>query len=75
MESHRIIQFVEYGVIEPEGSSPEQWCFSAYHLNRIQRACRLQRDLQVNLEALGLVLDLIEEVQTLRRKMLHFNKS
>lgn len=69
VETKVIVEFVEYGVVEPKGHLPKEWHFSSYDLNRIRCARRLQDDLHVNLEALGLVLDLIEELHELRDKM------
>lgn len=65
-----IVEFVEYGIIEPnKGKKPENWQFTAYSLKRTRIATRLQRDLQINLAGLGLAMDLLEEVQALRRKI------
>ena len=62
-----IIELVEYGVLTPEGSAPGQWRFPGTDLVRIKRALRLQRDFDLNLSGLALTLDLLEEVQHLRR--------
>lgn len=65
-----VVEMVEYGVIEPSrGKKPDSWQFSAYTLKRTRVATRLQRDLRINLEGLGLALDLLEEVQDLRRRV------
>jgi chaperone modulatory protein CbpM len=67
-----VVEMIEYGVIEPsKGNKPATWQFSAYALKRTRVATRLQRDLRINLEGLGLALDLLEEVQELRRRV-HF---
>lgn len=64
-----IISLVEEGILEPRGSAPDQWRFAAQHLRRAARALRLQRDLEINLAAVGLVLDLLEEVEQLRAEL------
>ena len=40
--------------------------FSAIELRRARTAMRLQRDLGVNLAGIALILDLLDEVDTLR---------
>lgn len=60
---------VEEGLLEPFGPAPERWSFSAAELGRIRTALRLQEDLGVNLAGAGLALDLLEEVQRLRRRV------
>ncbi len=64
-----IVSLVEEGILEPRGRRPEQWRFAAANLHRAARALRLQRDLEINLEAIGLVLDLLEEVEQLRAEL------
>ena len=64
-----IIVLVEEGLLEPEGSSTPDWRFDARALKRLQKTIHLQRDLQVNLAGAALVLDLLDEVEELRRKL------
>lgn len=66
-----IIKLVDYGIIAPVEERPEarQWQFDVAALNRLQRAIRLQRDLKLNLPGLALSLDLLDEVNTMRRDM------
>ncbi|MDT8398964.1 MAG: chaperone modulator CbpM [Pseudomonadales bacterium] len=61
-----IVQCVDYGIAEVEGETREQWKFSTLALVRIQRAYRLQRDLDINFTGLGVVLDLLDDVEALR---------
>lgn len=64
-----IVEMVEYGIIEPMGESQQQWLFAEPALVRTKTALRLQKDLQINLSGLALVLDLLEEVDELRDKV------
>ena len=65
-----IIEMVEYGIVEPmRGRNAKSWQFSAQALKRSRIAIHLQRDLHVNLEGLGVALNLLEEVQQLRRRV------
>lgn len=62
-----VIEWVQAGVIEPRGEA--RWRFPARELRRIRRAGRLQRDLELESQALPVVLDLLEEVERLRREV------
>jgi chaperone modulatory protein CbpM len=62
-----VIEMVEQGVVDPLGSSPREWRFPGPSVRRVQIALRLQHDLRVNLSGAALVLDLLEELETLRR--------
>jgi chaperone modulatory protein CbpM len=63
--SETIVEMVEYGILEPRGDSPPQWCFQAASLRRVATAQRLQRDLGVNLAGVALALDLLERIEWL----------
>ena len=60
-----VVQCVECGVAEVQGSQL-QWRFDPGARQRLQRAWRLHRDLELQISALPLVMDLLEEVETLR---------
>lgn len=45
-----------------------QWVFSGAAVTRIQMALRLQRDLHVNLAGVALALDLLDEIERLKRR-------
>ncbi len=62
-----IVSLVSVGVIVPRGPAPESWVFSDLELLQLQRAWRLHRDLAVALDSMPLVLDLLDEVERLRR--------
>lgn len=64
-----VIELVEYGVIEPEGSTPPEWRFSGRTVSRSLRARRLERDLGLNLQGVALSLDLLEELESLRQEV------
>lgn len=61
-----IIEIVEYGIVEPTGSTPPQWRFNALQLSRLRRANRLRRELELDWQAVALVLDLLGEVEQLK---------
>ena len=65
-----VIELVEIGVVEPRaGRWPGDWRFPPHALVRVRRAVRLHRDLAVEPAGAALVLDLMEEVAELRRRL------
>jgi len=63
----RIIEWVEEGVVEPQD---RQWRrIPASQMRRIRVALRLQHDFELETPALPLVLDLLDEVEALRRQL------
>lgn len=69
LPAQEIFEYVEYGVIEPLGTEQSQWRFETLCLKRVQSAKRLQRDLGINTAGVALALDLLEEVEALRRRI------
>ena len=61
-----IQHLIEYDIVSPEGNEPGEWEFTIVHLQRVKTTIRLQRDLDVNLAGVALVLDLLEELNQLR---------
>jgi chaperone modulatory protein CbpM len=62
-----VIEIVAEGIVAPVGNDQAQWRFSGIALGRVQRVIRLQQDFGVNLPGAALALDLLEEVERLRR--------
>lgn len=71
-----VIKLVSYGIITPVEEVPEarRWQFDVEALNRLQKAMRLQRDLKLNLPGLAVSLDLLDEVQDMRREVARLNQ-
>ena len=63
-----VIAMIREGIVEPEGKAPDSWRLNAVAVTRIRTAVRLQRDLGVNLPGAALALELLDELQTLRRR-------
>jgi len=70
-----VIKLVNYGIITPVEDAPEagQWQFDVAALSRLRKAMRLQRDLKINLPGLAMSLDLLDEVQEMRREVARLN--
>jgi len=67
VHAEMIHEMVEEGIITPEGPSSREWFFTGIAIKRVQTAIRLQRDLRVNLPGCALALDLLDELEELRR--------
>ncbi|SFM67936.1 chaperone modulator CbpM [Marinobacter zhejiangensis] len=69
-----VIKLVNYGVISPvEEGEVREWCFDLPALARLRKAQRLQRDLDLNVPGLAMSLDLLDDVQSLRREVERLN--
>jgi len=64
-----LIRLVEESIIEPDGAEMPSWRFSGASLARVRAAFNLERDLGVNLAGIALALDLMEELERLRRQL------
>ncbi|WP_456373398.1 chaperone modulator CbpM [Thiolapillus sp.] len=64
-----VVSLVEEGILEPDGSDIRHWQFSAPALRRARTTRHLQQDLGVNLAGAALVLDLLDEIEDLRRRL------
>lgn len=66
-----VIKLVSYGIIAPVEPTVEvrQWLFDLAALARLHKARRLQRDLKMNLPGLAMSLELLDEVQDMRREV------
>jgi chaperone modulatory protein CbpM len=69
IEEEHIHAWVSEGVLEPQGRSYTEWRFSGQSLRRAKTASRLVRDLELNTPGVALALDLLEEIEGLRRQL------
>ncbi|MGW8161043.1 MAG: chaperone modulator CbpM [Desulfobulbales bacterium] len=68
ISAEMVHDMIDEGLISPKGSGPRHWRFNTCQVRRIQITLRLQRDLRINLPGCALVLDLLEELDELRRQ-------
>jgi len=64
-----IVELVEEGVLSVATVEAERWRFTGTALRRARTALRLQRDLEINLPGVALALELMEELDALRREL------
>jgi chaperone modulatory protein CbpM len=69
-----IRELIAFEIIQTAQEAAEQRLFNMLELQRIKRAIRLQRDLEVNFAGIAVILDLLDELEELRRKSQLFEK-
>jgi chaperone modulatory protein CbpM len=68
VDARHIVEFVEEGVLNVIEVRSE-WHFTGAALRRARLAVRLERDLELNLAGVALAVELIEELEQLRRQL------
>jgi chaperone modulatory protein CbpM len=69
VEERHIVEFVEEGVLNVIEIDTTEWHFTGAALRRARLALRLERDLEINLAGVALALELMDELQRLRREL------
>lgn len=69
ISAEQVLALVEEGVIEPAGDEPGRWRFQGVSIRRVRCACRLSRDLGINLAGAALAVELLEEIEQLRARL------
>jgi chaperone modulatory protein CbpM len=68
VDERHIVEFVEEGVLNVVEVRRE-WHFTGDALRRARLAVRLERDLELNMAGVALAVELIEEIEQLRRQL------
>jgi len=64
-----IIELVEYNIIFPiKGNDPQEWQFNVTAIRIVNKAARLHSDLEIDWADIGLVLNLLDEIEQLRNE-------
>ncbi|MCY1273791.1 Chaperone modulatory protein CbpM [compost metagenome] len=63
-----LIEIVAHGIVEPRGARPEAWRFDQDALHLLRRAARLRRELDLDWHGVAVALDLLGELEQLRRE-------
>lgn len=69
INTDNIIQMINLGILNPDGNNPNSWHFDTEQLIRLKRALRLQHDLELDLSAVALALQLLDELEDLRDRV------
>jgi len=68
LPSRTIIEIVDHGIIDPEGSGPDTWLFNTQMISVTKKACRLHDDLEIDWSGIALAISLLEELEQLRHE-------
>ncbi len=68
-DTARVVALVEEGVLEPAGGDARDWTFNGPALKRARTALRLLDDLELGISGTALVLDLLDEIESLRSQL------
>jgi chaperone modulatory protein CbpM len=68
-DHEQLIALVDEGVLQPSGDGPQAWRFDGSALPRARAALRLCRDLELSAAGTALVLDLLDEIDSLRARL------
>jgi chaperone modulatory protein CbpM len=64
-----IRELVEAGALNPINTTEKTWAFSAECVVTARKAARLRDDLELDIDALALVLDFLERICTLEEEL------
>jgi len=64
-----VVELVDEGVLEPIDHEQSHWQFTGPSLLRARTAMRMQQDLHINLAGVALALDLMEEIEAVRKRL------
>lgn len=67
LHPHFVRHLTDLGLIEPTGRSGD--LFPPEAISRVQKIVRLRQDLGINFNGIGVVLDLLEELEILRARL------
>ena len=70
-----VTTWVIEGVLDPIGQTPQEWQFGGTSLRRARLALHLSRDLEINAAGLALALDLLDEIEELRTRLVRSGSS
>lgn len=69
IEPDVVIEIVEYGIAQPvKGETTADWVFDTTTVHWIKKAVRLKQDLEIDWVAVALVIDLMQQKETLLRE-------
>ncbi len=67
ISSDNIIELIDYNIITPiSGKQPQEWQFNITAMRIVNKAARLHRDLEIDWADIGLILNLLDDIEYLR---------
>ncbi len=63
-----ILEIIEEGIINADKDAKQQWVFNSECLRKIRIVLQLTKDLGVNLAGAALAIDLLDEIEQLKKK-------
>ena len=69
LDKEFVVQCVEYGITEIEIQQEQEWLFSTLDILKLQKAYRLQRELEINFSSIGIILNLLEDIDDLHAQV------
>lgn len=72
-DNQLVVEMVNYELIQPKGTHPNNWQFDACCLKRAKTIVSFYRELGVNLEGIGLALHLLDRVEELENRLKKFD--
>ena len=70
VEANWVVELVEHGAIEANGQSRSDWQFTHVTVVRVAKAKRLERDLALNMPGVALALELLDEIDDLKSRLM-----
>jgi chaperone modulatory protein CbpM len=61
-----VMEIVEHGIVEPQGTRPDEWLFDTYSLSVAKRAVKLHHELELEWDGVALALTLLDELEQVR---------
>jgi len=69
ISTDKIIDLIDYNVITPvRGKQPQEWQFNITAMRIVNKAARLHRDLEIDWADIGLILNLLDDIEQLRNE-------
>jgi len=69
LDQEAVVAYVQEGLVDVKGNNSGSWRFSEIHMIHIQKASRLERDLRLNPAGSVLVLELMNEIDRLKKQL------
>jgi chaperone modulatory protein CbpM len=68
LPDQELMAIIEHGIIEPRDAHASVWEFDPEMADLAARAARLHRDLDIDWQGVALALDLLHEIEELKRE-------